>query len=412
MNIEKDPHKHKQSYLAWKKKGCLMVGINKPSYDIFMRYIEDMEIGANVSPSSKKGSRSYGRLRNIKTKLQTLTLIFQDELGINSIEELVDKDRELLLIIKRMREGNFKSRRDGKTFRAIGTYMKAFKAFWHWYQRIKRKEGINIPDITVDIDSRDEKPKFNYFTIEQMKLLCDNAKYDYKVMMMFLFDSGIRAPTEMMNVKVSDLEWNEKKNHYTLTIRSETSKTFGRRIKLLLSSKILKEYIKRMKLKSNNYLFTKTPQRVNQYLKNLGWKILGIGEKEKKEYGGRKYNIVITGITLYDFRHSSACYWLPRYKSESALKYRFGWKKSEMIHYYTELLGMRDTIEEDDLYIDISKTELENQIQAKGGEIDLLNEQLKKQDEKIQEMTKILELIQLDKMIKKTNEIQVPSSNN
>ncbi len=31
-----------------------------------------MEIGVNVNPASKKGSRSYGRLRNLKSKLQIL----------------------------------------------------------------------------------------------------------------------------------------------------------------------------------------------------------------------------------------------------------------------------------------------------------------------------------------------------
>jgi hypothetical protein len=67
-------------------------------------------------------------------------------------------------------------------------------------------------------------------------------------------------------------------------------------------------------------------------------------------------------LSLYDFRHSSACFWLPRYKSESALKYRFGWKKSDMIHYYTEFLGMKDTISQDDLYLDVTKTELEKEI--------------------------------------------------
>jgi FtsZ-binding cell division protein ZapB len=62
---------------------------------------------------------------------------------------------------------------------------------------------------------------------------------------------------------------------------------------------------------------------------------------------------------MYDLRHSAACYWLPRYKSESALKYRFGWKRSEMIHYYTEFLGMKDTITEEDLCMDNEKNAYE-----------------------------------------------------
>ena len=65
---------------------------------------------------------------------------------------------------------------------------------------------------------------------------------------------------------------------------------------------------------------------------------------------------------MLDFRHASCCFWLSIYKSENALKYKFGWKKSDKIHYYSEFLGMKDTINEDDLYIDVTKTELEKEI--------------------------------------------------
>jgi len=236
-------------------------------------------------------------------------------------------------------------------------------------------------------------------TIEQVKLLCNEVSYYYKVLMMFLFDSGIRAPTELMNVKAGDLEWDEKQGHYTLNIRQETSKTFGRRIKLLLSSDIVKEYIQKQKLSNQEFLFKKTHQKMNQYLKNYGFKVLKIGFVENKTFEGRSYQVVRDGISMYDFRHSSACYWLVRYKSESALKYRFGWKKSEMIHYYTELLGMKDTIQDEDLYIDVSKTELERQIQEKGREIEIMQERLQDQDNKMKEMMQILKALQLESMI-------------
>ena len=45
---------------------------------------------------------------------------------------------------------------------------------------------------------------------------------------MFLFDTWIRSPTELVNVRVSDL-YNDFKE---LQIREETAKTFGRRIKV------------------------------------------------------------------------------------------------------------------------------------------------------------------------------------
>jgi hypothetical protein len=100
----------------------------------------------------------------------------------------------------------------------------------------------------------------------------------------------------------------------------------------------------------------------------LAKRVLG----DKISPAGQKYS----QLSLYDFRHNSCCYWLPRYKSESALKYRFGWKKSEEIHYYSEFLGMRDTISEDDMLIDITKTELEKKIERSDREKELMKDEI------------------------------------
>ena len=392
--VKIDPHEHERGYRGWKAKGMPLDGVTEANAALIRQYLADMEIGANVGPGSKRGARGWGRLRNVKSKLQSIALEMQESMNIQSWADLEDKDRELLILVQRIREGQVRSRRQpGEVLTAAGNFVKALKSFWHWYQRVQRKQGRDVKDVTIDLDGRDAKPTFNYFTIEQLKKLCDAAKQDYRVMMMFLFDTGIRAPTEMMNVRVSDLEWSSKNNIYTLTIREETSKTFGRRIKLMLCSDVLRAYLALENLQADDYIFTKTPQRVNQYLKRLAFKTIGIGKK----VNDGEYDIK-DGLTLYDFRHSSACYWLPRYKSESALKYRFGWKKSDMIHYYTELLGMHDTIQEEDLYIDVTKTELEQQIGQKGKEIELLQEQLKEQDQKMKDIMELLQNLQLEKI--------------
>jgi integrase len=395
-----DPHKHDKYYKQWKERGCKFKGTTEENKALLMRFLEDMEIGANVNPESKKGGRSSARLRNLKSKMQTLSYLMHRELGIKTLEELEHRELDLLRFFKKLKDGAIVLDHHGhKPLTAVGTYVKTLKSFWHWFQRSQKKNGIEVRDVTVDLDGTDLKPKFNYMTIEQVKLLCNEVSYYYKVLMMFLFDSGIRAPTELMNVKAGDLEWDEKQGHYTLNIRQETSKTFGRRIKLLLSSDIVKEYIQKQKLSNQEFLFKKTHQKMNQYLKNYGFKVLKIGFVENKTFEGRSYQVVRDGISMYDFRHSSACYWLVRYKSESALKYRFGWKKSEMIHYYTELLGMKDTIQDEDLYIDVSKTELERQIQEKGREIEIMQERLQDQDNKMKEMMQILKALQLESMI-------------
>ena len=67
-----------------------------------------------------------------------------------------------------------------------------------------------------------------------------------------------------------------------------------------------------------------------------------------------------------------------------------------MIHYYTELLGMRDTISEEDLYVDVSKTQLERELSNKGNEINILQEQLTEQNKEIQEMKELMKTIKKD----------------
>jgi len=196
---------------------------------------------------------------------------------------------------------------------------------------------------------------------------------------MFLFDTGIRSPTELINIKVSDLYNNFKELH----IRDEISKTFGRKIKLMICSRMLKEYIKINEFDLNDRLFPISPKSVNLYLKRLAKRILG----EEKSPAGQKYS----ELTMYDFRHCSCCYWLPRYKSESALKFRFGWKKSDKIHYYSEMLGMRDTISEEDMLVDITKTEIEQRLVKSENEKEVLKDRMQAIEEQMKVMMKMVQ---------------------
>ena len=137
-----------------------------------------------------------------------------------------------------MRNGVIK-RQDGRKYRATRDFVKIFKAFWHWYQKVARKAGKEVGDITIYLDSSGEKPEWVYLNEDQVRQFADNCNLKYKTIVMFLFDTGIRAPTEMMNVKVSDLSPDYKE----LNIRDETSKTFGRKIKLMICSGLLKRYV-------------------------------------------------------------------------------------------------------------------------------------------------------------------------
>jgi integrase len=272
-----------------------------------------------------------------------------------------------------MRNGEIKTH-DGKTYRSVADYIKVFKSFWHWYQKVNKKNGNGIIDITEDLDTSSEKPKWVYLDEDQVKKLCNKAKPEYRVFIMFLFDTGMRAPSELINIKVSDFLDDYKE----LFIRDEISKTFGRRIKLLISSELVRDFVKENNLEQDDYLFKISPSVVNRYLRRLALKVFGEGVS----LAGEKYS----NLTMYDFGHVSCCYWLPRYKSESALKYRFDWKKSDKIHYYSELLGMKDTIQEEDLLIDVTKTEIEKRLISSERDNEVLKERVASMEGQMKEI--------------------------
>lgn len=370
-----DPYKHKEGFLEWRNKYRNGIsGISKINSDFILNYLDDMERGINVASFSAKGSRSYSRLVSLKDKMIFFSRKFKELYDLDNITQI--KEDQLIVFFSDMRNGKIK-RNDGQDYKSACTYVKNFKAFWHWYIKISKKQGIQVEDITQDIDTSQEKPKWVYFNEEQTKRLCESAKYEYRVLFMFLFDTGIRAPTELMNVMVSDLYNNCKE----VQIREETSKTFGRRIKLMFCSELLREYIKNKKLGENNFLFDINPSSVNKYLKRLALSLFGSGISE----AGAKYS----ELTMYDFRHISCCYWLPRYKSESALKYRFGWKKSDKIHYYSELLGMKDTIQEDDMLIDVTKTEIEKRLIKTEKRNEMLEDELKSMGDQMKQILEV-----------------------
>ena len=370
-----DPYKHKERYLKWKEKTEQGISeIGSYNSNLLKQYLADMERGSNISSESVKGPRGFNRLNTLKDRFLFFSRKFKELYNLDKLTDI--NESQLLSFFSEMKNGTF-LREDGKTYKSTDTLARIFKAFWHWYQKTSKKNGIEVADISADLDTRQEKPEWVYLTEDEVKKLCNNAKFEYKVLIMFLFDTGIRSPTELMNIKVSDLFNNFKE----LNIRQETSKTFGRRIKLMICSELIKEFVKNKELNPDDYLFKISPSVANQYLKNLAKKLFG----DKTSPAGAKYS----ELTMYDFRHNSCCYWLPRYKSESALKYRFGWKSSDKIHYYSELLGMKDTISEDDMLVDITRTELEQRIERSEKEKEILKERINTMEMQVAQVMEI-----------------------
>ncbi len=335
-----------------------------------------MEAGRNVNRKSKAGRRGYNTLN---TRKSWLIVIFKnlEKRGINNITEITEK--QIHDFFDDVKKGIVKTQK-GKTYgKSVRDQIKAFRALWNWYMKVQRKlhnetngkEGKLVIDITEELSANKNGDDFVYFTLEQLRKMMPYFSEDEQVRLLFMFDTIIRSPTELMNVKTSDIH----DNFEQLTIRDEVAKTYERTIKLLLCSDELKKYVKRNEFKQDDYLFNFSPGNFNKKLKQVAKVVLGTGISK----GGESFD----KITLYDFRHSGACHWrLGAYKTKiDALMYRGGWSNLSTLNYYTKKIGMRDSIEKSDLLIDVDRTELEklkedNSALLKG--YNKLNEDIKK----------------------------------
>lgn len=352
---KRDPYKSQEKWKAWKNQnGKSIPGISRNNSNLILLFLNDMEIGMNVSPYAKKGQRSYIRLLALKSRLISIARRFQ-----NRDMDRLTKD-EIHQFFFDMREGII-VKENGKRYLSIGDFVKDFKTFWGWLKRIDKVSE----DITVDLRRSDgRKPDWLYFTEEQFKKLANQAQGDYRALMWFMYDTGARV-TEAYSVQVKDFS-----NDFTrVNIRKEYSKTFGRVINLKLCTSLIKEYVIHHDLGPDDFLFIKKPAAFNKYLRTLSGKIFGDGESPARKH----YN----KMTLYDIRHNACCYWLKRYPRTTSLMYRMGWSEEKEVRYYSEFLGMADQIDDEDMVTSQDKSIYEKRIQALETEKEKTNELIK-----------------------------------
>jgi hypothetical protein len=162
-----DPGNNKEIYTNWKERVKDRIpDISKENSDIILQYLNDMEKGINISSKNVRGSRSFIRLRALKDKMLFFCRKFKDLYGLDIITAI--NEETLIGFFADMNNGIIK-KGNGRNYRSADCYARCFKAFWHWYQKASRKKGIEIPEITLDLDVRGEKPDWVYLTEEQIK---------------------------------------------------------------------------------------------------------------------------------------------------------------------------------------------------------------------------------------------------
>jgi len=393
--LKRDIFGHKQRYESWKEdiKDSDIVGLTKKNSDIIKQHVFDMEIGVNISMKNKKGARSYPRLNNIRQRLVQMTIMFQDR-GIKDITEL--KEKQVIQFFSEMRSGIIKTK-DGEIYRSVGDYAKMLTSFWHWWMKVNRKKGKHILDIAEELDKSQTQTRFVYITKEQLEEIMPYFNEDEQILLMFTFDSIIRAPTELLSLKVKDIF--KREGIVWVNVPAEISKThFERTFNLLYSGEAVWKYIERQNLKPEDYLFNINHKNLTEKMQKVALQLFG--DKLSNPKAGGKYG----EIKLYDLRHSGAIHLRilaqkTKKISLDAIRQRGGWVDFKMLNHYTQFIGLDGSIDKEDLLIEEDKSRLERDV-----------EKLKKSDKKIAEgLRTFFEIMKnnpdsMNKLVKKDRE--------
>ena len=87
--MKRDPWKHRERYLHWKEQTRSGIPeISERSSELIRRFLDDMEMGRNTAAGSKKGSRSYARLNNLKQRLVFMTRSFEQRFDLEALTDV------------------------------------------------------------------------------------------------------------------------------------------------------------------------------------------------------------------------------------------------------------------------------------------------------------------------------------
>jgi len=240
-------------------------------------------------------------------------------------------------------------------------YAQRWNAFWNWWKTENRRKGKVIEEVILNLKdygkSHGRESNFVWLTKEEFDKFRKYFDEDKQTILEFCFDTIIRAPTELLSLKVENIF--EKNGEVWVHIPTEISKTIGRKFNLVYSGEMVLDYIKRNNKKSDDYLFQLSAGLFNQEMQKIA-KQLWDG---KKSEGGEFYK----NITLYDLRHSGAIHFRQLFQktgqSLDLLRERGGWTDFTMINYYTKRLGLDGHISKEKLLLEEDKTKIEKELE-------------------------------------------------
>lgn len=337
MKQKRDLFNHEKNFNIWEEEltsKYIEEGLTINNSKIYVNYFKYLG-----------QTKSKGHAQRTRTKIKSIFLGLQNK-GVKDISKLKEKE-----VSDYFFEWNKTHSID---------YLKRFIAFWNWFKKDNRRNGIILQEIILEVkdfqNGKQNESNFVWLTKEEFDKFRSYFNKDKQLILLFAFDTIIRFPTEILSLKTENIF--EKNGEVWVDIPKEISKTIGRKFNLVYSGDILLKYIKDNDKKPEDYLFNFSPLMLNQELKKIAKQIFG----DKKSEGGEYYK----NITGYDLRHSGAIHFRQLFQktgqSLDLLRERGGWSDFKMIDYYTKRLGLDGHISKEKMLLQEDKTKIEVEI--------------------------------------------------
>jgi len=344
---KKDVYNHAKNFESWRGQltpKYLEEGLNKENSKFFVDYFKWL------------GERkSQGYVNRNRCKIKSVFKGLQDS-GVVDISKAT---------IKQVEDYFFEWKKQGHSV----DYAKRWNAFWNWWKQQNRREGKVVLDLSVNLkDMQNEgegESNFVWITKEEFDKFRKYFDEDKQTILLFLFDTLIRFPTELLSLREENIF--EKNGEVWVDIPKEISKTIGRKFNLVYSGEAVLKYIEKHKKEQGDYLFELSPTMFNQEMQKIAKQIW----KDRKSEGGDFYK----NITGYDLRHSGSIHFRQLFQktgqSLDLLRERGGWSDFKMINYYTKRLGLDGHISKEKLLLEEDKSKMEK-------ELEIMKAQMKK----------------------------------
>lgn len=348
----RDVNYNQGAYHNWKEYALQfgIDGISNKSSEWIMKYLFDLEEGKNLNRGSRKGARSFNRLNAYRHTLTRWAKLLEGK-GKASI---VDADLNTIHSLMASFSGDYSPA-------TISSFGRELKAFWNWHMRTQRLEGHEVKDICADLQTAPPKTRFVYITKEQLDEMLPYFDGEEQLLTLFLFDTLVRPPKEVLNLKVKDVY--QKDGEVWINIPDEIAKNgMGRTFNLLFTGDAISKHIEGKN--QDDYLFLSQRKYKFSYLPKLKQVAKQLfGDKISHPKAQKRY----TELSPYDLRHCGAIHLrILANKNNNipldAIRQRGGWRDFDMLNYYTQFLGLTGEIRKEALLVEEDKSKIEKRL--------------------------------------------------